>query len=80
MKVRATRGVCIGVEKHLKEGDVVDLDTAMVQYLTSIKAVEPYVEPATESAPVVPAQVAGGFSGEGEPHELKKKGEEDHAE
>lgn len=40
MKVRALRGVCIGVERHLKPGDTADLDAAQVQFLVSIGAVE----------------------------------------
>ena len=40
MKVKATRGVCIGVERHLKAGDVEDLEPALVSYLVNIGAVE----------------------------------------
>lgn len=40
MKVRALRGVCIGVDRHLKAGDTTDLDAAQVQFLVSIGAVE----------------------------------------
>ena len=40
MKVRALRGVCVGVDHHLVAGDVVDLDAAQVPFLVSIKAVE----------------------------------------
>ena len=39
MKVRALRGVCIGVEKHLAPGDEADMDAATVQFLASIGAV-----------------------------------------
>lgn len=61
MKVRALRGVCIGVERHLKAGDTEDLEPALVTYLLGIGAVErvkdapePAVEPEPEvtSAPV----------------------------
>jgi hypothetical protein len=48
MKVRALRGVCIGVERHLKPGDVEDLDPALVTFLVGIGAVEKYVDPAPE--------------------------------
>lgn len=41
MKVRALRGVCVGVDRHLKPGDIDDLDAAQVQFLTGIGAVEP---------------------------------------
>jgi hypothetical protein len=40
MKVKALRGVCIGVDRHLKAGDVVDLEPALVTFLTGIGAVE----------------------------------------
>lgn len=44
MKVIANRGVCIGVDRHLKAGDTADLDTATVQFLKSIGAVSEYSE------------------------------------
>jgi len=40
MKVRALRGVCIGVERHLMPSDTADLDAATVAYLIAIGAVE----------------------------------------
>lgn len=40
MRVKALRGVCIGVDRHLKAGDSADLDAAMVTFLKSIGAVE----------------------------------------
>jgi len=40
MKVRACRGVCIGVDRHLKAGDLADLDAAQVTFLVGIGAVE----------------------------------------
>lgn len=40
MKIRARRGVCIGVDRHLQAGDLADLDAAQVQFLVSIGAVE----------------------------------------
>lgn len=43
MQVRALRGVCIGVERHLAEKDVVDLDPATGKYLIGIGAVEEVV-------------------------------------
>lgn len=53
MRVKALRGVCVGIEKHLAAGAIADLDPALVQYLTSIKAVEalPDEEPAAAAAP-----------------------------
>jgi hypothetical protein len=39
-KVKATRGVCIGPEKHLAVGETADVDTATAQFLVSINAVE----------------------------------------
>ena len=38
--VRALRGVCIGVDRHLKAGDTADLDAATTVYLVGIGAVE----------------------------------------
>jgi hypothetical protein len=40
MKVRALRGVCVGVDRHLRAGDTADVDDASVQFLASIGAVE----------------------------------------
>lgn len=40
MRVRCLRGVCIGVDRHLKPGDTADLEPALVTYLTGIRAVE----------------------------------------
>jgi len=63
MKVRALRGVCIGVGRHLNAGDSADLDPATVTFLTGIGAVElvkdepppvkaePKPEPKPESVP-----------------------------
>jgi len=61
MKVRALRGVCIGVDRHLQPGDEADLDAATVQFLTSIGAVAKVDEPAPaephpETAPVKSAK------------------------
>ena len=40
MKIKARRGVCIGVDRHLKAGDLADLDAAQVTFLVGIGAVE----------------------------------------
>lgn len=40
MKIRARRGVCIGVERHLQAGEEADLDGVLVTFLTGIGAVE----------------------------------------
>lgn len=40
MKVRALRGVCIGVDRNLKPGDTADLEAAQVEFLANIGAVE----------------------------------------
>lgn len=40
MNVRALRGVCVGVERHLVADDLADLDEPLAQYLASIGAVE----------------------------------------
>jgi hypothetical protein len=51
MKVRALRGVCIGVDRHLKAGDTADLEPATTQFLKNIGAVEvvPDEPPESES-------------------------------
>jgi len=53
MRVRALRGVCIGVGRHLSVGDVEDLDHNLVTYLSQIGAVErlPDPPPVVESIP-----------------------------
>lgn len=56
MRVRALRGVCIGVDQHLKAGDPADLEPATVQFLVSIGAVErvPDDPPPAEAIPAKP--------------------------
>jgi hypothetical protein len=58
MKVRAVRGVCIGVERHLKPGDTADLNPAEVTFLVSIGAVAPVLDeplpPSEEQATAAP--------------------------
>lgn len=57
MKIRARRGVCIGVDRHLAAGDLADLDAAQVQFLVSIGAVEIVPDaPAPEAGLEEPAQ------------------------
>jgi len=56
MKVRALRGVCIGVDRHLVPNETADLPAAEVQFLESIGAVERVIEPVVEPA-VVPDTV-----------------------
>lgn len=51
MRIRALRGVCIGVNQNLKVGAEADLDPAQVQFLTSIGAVEVVPDPAPEPDP-----------------------------
>jgi hypothetical protein len=59
MKVRALRGVCIGVERHLLPGETADLEASTAAYLTSIGAVVAVVEaapaPAVEVVEAAPA-------------------------
>jgi hypothetical protein len=38
--VRALRGVCIGVNRHLKPEEIADIDDAQVTFLSAIGAVE----------------------------------------
>jgi hypothetical protein len=59
MRVRALRGVCIGVDRHLKPGDTEDLDAALVTYLVGIGAVEPVKdEPKTKAVKAAPEKAA----------------------
>jgi hypothetical protein len=51
MKVKALRGVCVGVDRHLKPGDVDDLEPATVTFLVSIGAVERVKDEPVKSAP-----------------------------
>lgn len=44
MRVKALRGVCIGVDRHMKPGDSADLDAATVTFLVGIGAVEKIAE------------------------------------
>lgn len=59
MKVKALRGVCIGVNRHLKADDTEDLEPALVTFLVGIGAVEvvkekpPKIEP-PKAEPVEP--------------------------
>lgn len=55
MKVRALRGVCVGVNRHLRPGDVDEVDASTVTFLKSIGAVEEVIAP---SAPPVTATAA----------------------
>lgn len=48
MSYRALRGVCIGVDRHLKAGDTADLDPATGKFLASIGAVEEFQPPPVE--------------------------------
>jgi hypothetical protein len=45
MKVKALRGVCIGIERHMKPGDIEDVDAALATFLKGIGAVEEFTEP-----------------------------------
>lgn len=48
---RATRGVCIGVEKHLKKDEEADLEPSLGQFLVSIGAVSEVKPPPAAPAP-----------------------------
>lgn len=67
MSHRATRGVCIGVDRHLKAGGLVpaDVDAATLQFLRSIGAVE-FVPDAPVVEPVVLAEPDDRKTDEGE--------------
>lgn len=51
MKVTALRGVCIGVDQHLKAGDTVDLEPALVTFLIGIGAVAHAIDPPVTDEP-----------------------------
>jgi len=72
MKVIAKRGVCVGVNKHLKPGESADLDAQTVTFLVSIGAVEVEAEPKAESKHESDAS-------ESKPHETKTKHTPDHS-
>ena len=58
MLVRALRGVCIGVNRHMLPGDIEDLDAALVTFLSGIGAVEklPDAVPATPELEIMPVK------------------------
>jgi hypothetical protein len=63
MRVKAMRGVCVGVEDNLKEGDVRDLDPATADYLKNIGAAVDASEevagaPAAEAKPALEEEKA----------------------
>ena len=62
MRVKALRGVCVGVDRHLRAGDSADLDAATVTFLVSIKAVEVVKDEPEQAA--VPAKVNTEQSGQ----------------
>lgn len=45
MKVVAIRGVCIGPDRHLRPGDVADVDESTSAFLIGIGAVQEAAEP-----------------------------------
>lgn len=51
MKVRALRGVCIGVDRNLAVGNEAELDPATGKFLASIGAVEEVKPPPPAPAP-----------------------------
>ncbi len=60
MKVRALRGVCVGVDRHLVAGDVADLDSAVVTFLVNIGAVEVAPDAPQKSEPETPTPAKAG--------------------
>lgn len=67
MKVKCCRGVCIGVNQHLKPGDFADLDAAQVPFLVSIGAVE-----LVEDAPAVPPVLTAAPEPDPQPRKKEK--------
>ena len=68
MQVRALRGVCIGVDRHLVAGDTADLEPALVTYLVGIRAVERVQEPAAATEDETPIESKAGKTGKKEKH------------
>lgn len=71
MKIKARRGVCIGVDRHLKAGDLADLDAAQVTFLVGIGAVEvvqdePKAEPVLVPDEAATAAPSGGSEAGGD--------------
>lgn len=58
MRVKALRGVCIGVERHLVAGDTADLEPGLVTYLVGIGAVAPVKDEPQKPEPPAEAPVA----------------------
>jgi hypothetical protein len=56
MKVRALRGVCVGVERHLRPGDVADMDAAHVSSFSSIGASRNSASPGTPAVDPKPVK------------------------
>lgn len=56
MQVQATRGVCVGPDRHLAPGQVVDLEAGAARFLLSIGAVQAYAPPQPEDEPQPAAQ------------------------
>lgn len=63
MLVRALRGVCIGIARHLAPGETADLDAAQVQFLAGIGAVERVPD---EPPPAIPETVTPAKAGKKE--------------
>jgi hypothetical protein len=59
MKVVALRGVCVGVDRHLKPGDTAEIDDAQFPFLSGIGAVAKAAEPEPET-PKTEAPVKAG--------------------
>lgn len=57
MKIRALRGVCVGIEQHLKAGDIHETDPASSKFLVSIGAAEHVVDEPVPELPVIPDPV-----------------------
>jgi hypothetical protein len=57
MKIKARRGVCIGVDRNLKPGDLADLDLVTVEFLEGIGAVERVPDAPIPDAPIPDAPI-----------------------
>jgi hypothetical protein len=61
VRVRALRGVCVGVDRHLLPGETADIDSSQLSFLVSIRAVElapevPVETPVDTKAPAKPGK------------------------
>lgn len=85
VKIKALRGLCLGVDRHLLPGEAGEVDAATSKWLVHIKAVEiieeapakeepaPAPEPSAPPAPPASAPGAPATEGDGKGHSDEKE-------